>query len=139
MNVGGTGPAAVAGWQSRGGVTERLIFGTQDEGAIDAAVDVFCLSRLGAAVAAVLFRATSVGVVYGLRLDDGRRVVVKAFQPQESAQTLEAVQRIQERLHREGFPCPAPLAGPAALVNGLAVAEEVVDDGEFRDTHQPAC
>jgi hypothetical protein len=139
MGVESTPAGAVAEWQSRGGVTERLIFGSQDEGAIDAAVDAFCVSRLGAAVAEVLFRATSVGVVYGARLDDGRRVVVKALQPQESAQTLEAVQRVQQHLHREGFPCPAPLVGPHPLVNGLAVAEEFVDNGEFRDTHDSAC
>ncbi|MDX6728141.1 MAG: hypothetical protein QOK49_2946, partial [Baekduia sp.] len=134
MSVDRIPPAAVAEWQSRGGVTERLIFGSEDAGVIDAAVDAFCVSRLGAPVAEVLFRATSVGVVYGARLDDGRRVVVKAFQPQESAQTLEAVQRVQKHLHHEGFPCPAPLAGPHALVNGVAVAEDFVDDGEFCDT-----
>lgn len=127
------------GWQSRGGVTERLIFGSRDEGVIEAAIDAFCVSRLGAGVADVLFRATSVGVVHGARLADGRRVVVKAFHPRESTQTLEAVRDVQAHLHREGFPCPAPLTGPYPLVNGLATAEALVDDGAFRDTHEPAC
>jgi Ser/Thr protein kinase RdoA (MazF antagonist) len=124
---------------ARYGVTQRRIFGTRDEGAIDAAVDGFCRSRLGAAVAGVLFRATSVGVVYGVRLDDGRRVVVKAFQPRESAEALAAAQGVQAHLHREGFPCPEPLAAPSALVDGLATSERLVDDGAVRDTHDPAC
>jgi hypothetical protein len=129
---------AVTQWQSPGGVVEELVFGTRVEAAIDAAVDAFCRTHLAAAVGEVLFRATSVGVVYGVRLNDGRRVVVKAHQPRESAQALEAVHRVQARLHREGFPCPAPLVAPTTLAHGLAVAEELVDAGEFRDTHEPA-
>jgi Ser/Thr protein kinase RdoA (MazF antagonist) len=136
MSVDGVRSSA---WQSRDGVTERLIFGTCDEGAIDAAVGAFCASRLGAAPAAVLFRSSSVGVVHGVCLADGRRVVVKAFQPHESAETLQAVQDVQSYLHRHGFPCPAPLAAPGPLVNGLAVAEELVDHGDIRETHDPAC
>src|SRR3712207_2888829 len=101
MRLEGTEPAAAEGWQSRGGVTEQLIFGTRDEGAMDAAVDAFCRARLGAAVAEVLFRATSVGVVCGVRLDDGRRAVVKAFQPHEAVGRLAAVQNVQAHLHRE--------------------------------------
>jgi Phosphotransferase enzyme family len=137
MDAEGT-EAPAAAWQSPGGVVEELVLGTREEAAIDAAVDAFCRTHLAAAVGEVLFRATSVGVVYGVRLDDGRRVVVKAHQPRESAPVLEAVHRVQAHLRREGFPCPAPLVAPATLTNGLAVAEELVDAGDFRDTHEPA-
>jgi hypothetical protein len=42
----------------------------------------------------------------------------RVHQPQESVRTLEAVQLVQAHLHREDFPCPAPLVAPAALANG---------------------
>jgi hypothetical protein len=137
MDPEGTESPTVADWQSPGGVVEELVLGTREEAAIDAAVDAFCRTHLAAAVGDVLFRATSVGVVYGVRLNDGRRVVIKAHQPREAAQALEAVHRVQAHLHREGFPCPAPLVAPTTLINGLAVAEELVDAGDFRDTHEP--
>jgi hypothetical protein len=138
MDAQRTEAPAVAEWQSPGGVVEELVFGTCAEPAIDAAVEAFCRTHLAAAVGEVLFRATSVGVVYGVRLNDGRRVVIKSHQPRESAQALVAMHRVQAHLHREGFPCPAPLVAPAAVANGLAVAEELVDAGEFSDTHEPA-
>lgn len=116
---------------------EELVFGTREGAAMDAAVDGFCRQALGAGVAETIFRAASVGVVFGVGLEDGRRVVVKAHQPRESRETLEAVHRVHVHLHREGFPCPRPLVGPSRLVNGLATAEELMDEGEFRDTHDP--
>lgn len=131
--------ALVATGLYRGAVVEELIFGASRRAVIDAAVDGFCRSRLDSPVAETLFRATSVGVVLGVRLDDGRRVVVKVHQPRESQPTLSEVHRVQAHLHREGFPCPRPLVAPTTLANGLAVAKELVDAGEFRDTHEPVC
>lgn len=119
-------------------IVEEVVFGTQNRARHEHEIDRFCRLQLRAGVTEVLFRATSVGVVFGVRLDDGRRVVVKAHQPRESAGFLEAVHRVQGHLHSQGFPCPAPLVAPAALGNGLAVAEQLVDVGEFRDTHEPA-
>ena len=90
-------------------------------------------------MAETLLRRTSVGVVRGLALADGRRVLVKAHQAREPRERLEAVARVQAHLHREGFPCPRPLAGPAPLGTGLGMAEEWLDAGESRDTHEPRC
>lgn len=120
----------------RAGGVDELIFGSRDAAVIEAAVDGFCRSQLGAAIVEVLFRATSVGVVFGVRLEDGRRVVVKVHQPRELRETLEAVQAVQAHLHSTGFPCPAPLFGPTRLANGFAVVEQLIDEGEFRDTHE---
>lgn len=121
------------------GALEQLVFGTREQARVDAAFDRLCRAHLGAPVAAVEFRAASVGVVAGVRLADGRRVVVKAHPPRESRAALAAIHRVQAHLHREGFPCPRPLLGPTPLANGLAVAEELVDEGAPRDTHDPAC
>jgi hypothetical protein len=123
----------------RGGVVEQLVFGTRDGVTIDERVDAFCVEELGSAVDEVLFRATSVGVVFGLRLTDGRRVVFKAHQPRESRETLEAVHAVQGTLFRAGFPCPEPLLEPTRVGNGFAVVESLVDKGEYRDTHDPTC
>lgn len=115
------------------------MFGTRDLGEIDSLVDRFCVRELGAGVSGVLFRATSVGVVVAARLSDGRRVVVKAHQPREGSERLQAVHDTQAALHRAGLPCPRPLIGPRLLRNGHATAEALLDDGEFRSMHEPAC
>jgi hypothetical protein len=65
-------------------------------------------------------------------------VTVKVHPPRESRETLEAVHAVQSALFRAGFPCPQPLVGPTPLGHGLAVIETLIDEGEFRDTHEPA-
>jgi hypothetical protein len=123
----------------RGRPVEELVFGTQDPGEIASVVDRFCTTELGAGVAEVLFRATSVGAVVAVRLSDERRIVVKAHQPREARERLQAVHDIQAELYNAGLPCPQPLVGPVPLVHGHATAEALLDHGEFRDTHDPAC
>jgi hypothetical protein len=125
--------------RDRGGLVEQIVFGTRDPREINSIVDRFCRVELGAAISEVLFRATSVGVVIGAVLGGGRRVVVKAHQPREARKRLQAVHDIQAGLYRAGLPCPQPLAGPVVLVNGHVTAETLLDDGEFRDTHDPTC
>jgi hypothetical protein len=123
----------------RGGIVEQAALGTREATRIDTLVNGFCVSELRSAVAEVLFRATSVGVVRGIRLADGRRVVVKAHQPRESLARLQAVQDLQSELFRAGVPCPEPLGSPKRLGAGLATAETLIDGGEVRDTHDPTC
>lgn len=121
----------------RGEAVERLIFGTAEPDMLHGALDTFCRETLGGSISRVLFRRTSVGATFGLELDDGRRVVVKAHQPRQSSDYLTAAARVQQQLAAVGFPCPTPLAGPAPLGDGLATVEELVDAGEFRDAHEP--
>jgi hypothetical protein len=123
----------------RGGVVEEIVFGTHNLGEIDSIVDRFCVTELGAGIAEVLFRATSVGVVVAAVLSDDRRVAVKAHQPREARERLQAVRDMQAALYRAGLPCPRPLVGPVALVNGYATAETLLGAGDFRDTHDPVC
>ena len=104
---------------------------------MERALDRFCREHLGGGVAKRLFERTSVGVVTGLALSDGRRVVVKVHQPRRRREFLEAVYAVQARLHADHFPCPRPLVGPEPLGDVLAVAEELVEEGEYRDAHEP--
>jgi hypothetical protein len=75
--------------------------------------------------------------VHGLRLADGRRVVVKVHGPRVAAPYRWAVRTVQERLAARGFPAPRPLAGPLGLGRGLAMAEERVEGGGPADAHRP--
>ncbi|MGW3965464.1 hypothetical protein ACWED2_36990 [Amycolatopsis sp. NPDC005003] len=83
----------------------------------------WCTDHLGAAPAEVVFERRSLSEVTGLRLADGRAVVVKA-RPDEGR--AEACVTAQARLAERGFPCPRPLT-PVIAVGTLAVHAE-----EFR-------
>ncbi len=100
-------------------------------------VDGVCRSVIGSGVRQLLFRSKAVGDVFGVRLADGSRVVVKLHQPREEPETLAAVLEVQAHHHRVGFPCPEPLGGPVAVADRYATFEALVDDGEPGDTHEP--
>ncbi|WP_086853263.1 phosphotransferase [Amycolatopsis kentuckyensis] len=88
----------------------------------------WCTGHLGAAPAGVLFERRSLSAVVGLRLADGREVVVKA---RENEGRAAACVEAQARLARRGFPCPRPLT-PVTTVGTLAVhAEEFLPGGEM--------
>jgi hypothetical protein len=115
----------------------RSILGTADPEEITAWLHVLCEDHLRSRLKEIFFCELSVGAAFGLRLQDGRRIFLKAHKPDRSAQFLEAVRRVQGHLLKRGFPCPRPLAGPASFGLGLATAEEFVDEGEHVDAHEP--
>ena len=121
----------------RGQSVERLIFDAENHEEIQAIIELFCRETLGVPVRGTLFRRTSVGVVFGVELEDGRRVVVKAHQPRQSIEFLRVVYETQTRLAQLRFPCPRPLVEPAQLGNGFATVEEWIEDGIFADAHNP--
>jgi aminoglycoside phosphotransferase (APT) family kinase protein len=91
------------------------------------AIGAWCRAQLGAMPVGELFRAGYLSLVVGLRLEDGREVVVKV-RPQ--APRLTGCFEVHRRLHEAGFPCPQPLAGPAALAGFTATAESYVPGGD---------
>jgi hypothetical protein len=117
---------------------ESAIFGSADPPAMAAAVDDFCRRELHASVEQGLFYASSQGTVFGLELDQGQRIVVKVHQPDRTAAFLFAVHDVQRHLLREGFPCPAPILGPSPLGRGLALVDQLMDDGNHEHAHEPA-
>lgn len=107
---------------------ERSIFGTDDPEGIWARALAACPD----AVECFAFRV-SVGALFGLRLCDGSRVALKIHGDRSDDRYLAAVQRVQDHLWEGGFPCPRPLG-----VRPRARIEEWVDEGEYRDAHEPA-
>jgi hypothetical protein len=86
------------------------------------------VEHLGAEPVDALFQLQQVSTVYGLRLSDGREIVVKARPDDGRAASCVAAQSF---LAERGFPCARPLT-PVAGVDGLAVhAEEFRPGGEM--------
>jgi hypothetical protein len=84
----------------------------------------------------VLFVASDVSEVVGVRLADGRGVVVKR-RPDESGRARQCVDG-QRLLAEQGFPCPTPLTD-VILRSGFAVhAELLVEGGEVETEDTPA-
>jgi hypothetical protein len=94
----------------------------------------WCLDHLGGASVGVLFQVHHVSMVFGLRLADGREVVVKARADDGRAVSCVAA---QARLAERGFPCARP-ATPVNRVGELAVhAEEFRAGGEVLHGDSP--
>lgn len=97
----------------------------------DLALSDWCREHLGAPVAERTFHTGNLSAVYGLRLEDGRDVVLKvrAGEPR-----LDACTRVQRAMWHAEFPCPRPLAGPHPLGAWVAGAETLLAG----DEQQPA-
>ena len=99
-------------------------------------VDGWCRGFLGARPVAALFVVCHLSEVVGVRLADGREVVVKRrVDASGRSRTCVTAQRL---LAEHGFPCPMPLT--AAIVDGgVAVhAEQFVGGGEVESGDSPA-
>ena len=116
---------------------EQAIFGTGDAVEIAWQVNVFCTAHLSVSVADFLFYESSQGAVFGMQLSDGRRVVLKAHQPNRPLDFLSAMYKVQHYLADHDYPCPRPLLGPAPIGYGHATVEELIDTGMYADAHDP--
>jgi hypothetical protein len=86
-----------------------------------------CRKWLGAEPYESIFLAGGVSRVIGLRLSDGREVVVRIRRPEPRVYGCVQAQR---HLWTSGYPCPEPLAGPSRFHGELATAESYVVGGE---------
>jgi len=114
-----------APWYAR---TERSVFGELDADAIVDAVDAACSATFGSGLADGFLYVVSVGCVIGCRLDDGRELVLKAYQQRWTPDFLAAVKRVQLRLHDSGFPCPRPIDVDLTVGSAHVLAEDVLPD-----------
>lgn len=80
----------------------------------------------------VFFFAASVGALFGLRRRNGERVAMKVHKLHRDAAFLDDMQAVQQALADGGFPAPVPLGR-----NGFVTWETWLDEGAFRDAHEP--
>jgi hypothetical protein len=104
------------------------LFGTHDADAIRARA-----LELDPDLDEVFFFAASVGALFGVRRRDGSQVAMKLHKLYEDERFLDDVQTVQGALADAGFPAPRPLGR-----RGFVTWEEWVDEGAFRDAHEPA-
>ncbi|MFB9684566.1 phosphotransferase [Amycolatopsis plumensis] len=86
----------------------------------------WCGEHLGSPPAEELFSSGHLSAVIGLRLADGREVVVKV---RPGSPRLAACVDVQRRLFQAGYPCPEPLTGVAPFGGDVATAETYVPGG----------
>lgn len=93
----------------------------------DSQLAQWCERALGSAPSRVLFRAGYLSQVVAFELISGQCVVIKA-RPFEDR--IAGCVAVQAELAKSGFPCPAPLAGPARLGDVAVTAEVFIEGGE---------
>ena len=86
----------------------------------------WCRQELGSAPAEEIFRAGYLSTVLGLRLVDGREVVVKV---RPDSPRIAACVEVQRRMFQAGYPCPRPLTGAVPFGGDVATAESYVPGG----------
>ena len=86
----------------------------------------WCMEHLGSPPADEIFRSGHLSAVIGLRLADGREVVVKV---RPDSPRIAACVEVQRRMFLAGYPCPQPLTGAAPFGNDVATAEAYVPGG----------
>ncbi len=74
-----------------------------------------------------LFRSGHLSAVIGLRLADGREVVVKV---RPDSPRMAGCVEVQRRLLQAGYPCPRPLTGVTSFDGDIATAETSVPGGD---------
>lgn len=85
-----------------------------------ASLAAWCELHLGSPAVEELFRDGHLARVVGVRLADGREVVVKI---RPAAPRVRGCTQVQRRLYQSGYPCPQPLAGPVPFGEYEANAE----------------
>src|SRR5262245_1069452 len=83
----------------------------------------WCRATLGSVPVESLFDGGYLSLVQGLRLADGREVVVKI---RENSPRLEGCSLVHRRLFDAGFPCPEPLSRVAPITSCLTASAEAL-------------
>jgi hypothetical protein len=122
----------------------RTILGTEDVEAIASRVEEYARSELGREVAGCFLFIQSVGAVFGVELDSGERVVLKAHAIGGSAlrafasfEELGAAYDAHTRMVERGFPCARVLRAPRLWPGGAVAAMSFLDTPSGDDPHEP--
>jgi hypothetical protein len=103
------------------------ILGTLDAGEIRGRV-----RELDPETAEIFYFAASVGALFGVRRRDGSRVAIKVNKLFTDEGYFAEVQQLQALLADAGFPAPRPVRRI-----GTVTVDEWLDDGVYRDAHEP--
>ncbi|MBO0884434.1 MAG: hypothetical protein J2P17_29705, partial [Mycobacterium sp.] len=115
---------------------ERAVFGTLDRDNIDGWLNKHLRVRLGSDLSQIVFRSGRISAVYGVILSDGRQVAIKVHRRPADLAYLTAATTCQRRLADAGYPCPAPLDGPATTDGVTGVIETLLTNGEPGNGHE---
>jgi hypothetical protein len=86
----------------------------------------WCTEQLGSPPKEKIFRSGYLSAVIGLRLADGREVVVKV---RPNSPRIAGCVEVQRRMFQAGYPCPEPLTGATRFGDDVATAEAYVPGG----------
>jgi hypothetical protein len=87
----------------------------------------WCERHLGSPIVETLFASGNLSAVAGVRLADGRDIVLKT---RPAHPRLAGCEAVHEYLWRQGFPCPMRLAGPVLTGDQAISAELMLPGGE---------
>ena len=106
--------------------TERAVHGDVTFSELRTFLDAWARDRLGSAIVDVRFRAGRIDAVWGVELQDGRAVVIKAHRTPVDLEAAAASIDAQRALSAAGFPCPVPVAGPDEVDGRVLTAETLM-------------
>ncbi len=106
--------------------TERAVFGLETSEAIRAFLDDYSRQQLGSGIIRVRFRAGRIDAVWGVKLADGRTVVIKTHRRPADVQALRTTAEAKRVLVAAHFPCPTPLSGPDEFDGHVLTVETLI-------------
>ncbi|KST61832.1 phosphotransferase [Mastigocoleus testarum] len=113
------------------------ITGTLSNRQISMLVDQLTWEELGQGIRGAFFAEKSVGVVFGLELLSGERVILKLFHPSQSQEQLAAAHRCLNIVVRSGFPAPPTRSQIFKTEDGITGVFYTFMDGAMRNPHEP--
>ena len=118
-------------------VLARSLLRTDAPEEIEELVVAFASDELGSPIDAIEFCELSVAAVFGLRLRDERRVVVKVFRPDTDPALVDRLITVQRHLASQRFPCPTVLGPRRLFGTSNAIVMPLLDQGEYVDAAAP--
>jgi hypothetical protein len=117
--------------------TERAVLDASRATDILRLFSTYTQDRLGASIIRVGLRSGRIDVVWGVQLDDGREVVIKAYRRPVDLAAVAAATEAKRLLRSVDFPCPAPLSGPDEVAGHVLIIESLLTGGETPDGRDP--
>lgn len=112
------------------------VLGTDDVHAVQDAINSVVKKYFKQDIKSVIFIKSSIGVVFGLELNDDRKVVLKIFTQRITNQYLDDMNNVLKILHTESFPAPHVLSEIFPLFSTNAGFYSYID-GKHPDAHRP--